>query len=121
MWIVPKEKPKDKLNRIIGTEEQDRADLWPLLSKAVYASFALLQPVRVPRQVIVEDRIEPLLKINLNPPLLQGMLRIRGHSPRRLCFVRHLTSPSALAVYSQNCRETLAAQDGDCCGRRTED
>jgi hypothetical protein len=47
-----------------GAVEQHRLDLPPRLPEAIDASLPLFEPVGVPRQVVVNDRIEMFLKLD---------------------------------------------------------
>ena len=60
----------DEVDLVVGAVEQDGADLGPLLAVAVDPALALLQPVRVPGQVVVEHGVEMVLEVD---PLRQAV------------------------------------------------
>ncbi len=54
----------DGVDDIVRAVQGDRPDDRLLLSEAVDAAFALLVPGRVPRQVVVHDRLEAVLEVD---------------------------------------------------------
>jgi hypothetical protein len=65
IWGGEGELELDRLvDRIIGAVEEDGLHVILGLAEAVDATLALLQTIRVPRQIVVDDRIEMVLQID---------------------------------------------------------
>ena len=54
----------DLVDLVVGAVEEDGLDLVARLAEAVDAALALLEAVRVPGQVVVDDRVEVLLEVD---------------------------------------------------------
>ena len=54
----------DAVDAVVGAVQGDRADDLPRLAEPVHPAFALLMAGRVPRQVVVDDRLEILLQVD---------------------------------------------------------
>ena len=54
----------DLVHRVVLPVQEAGLDLGPRLPEAVHAAFALLEAVRVPGEVVVEDRVEEALEVD---------------------------------------------------------
>src|SRR6266566_401230 len=52
------------VNYVVGTIEKDRFDFWSRLPIAIYSALALLKPIGIPWQIVVQNRIEVILEVD---------------------------------------------------------
>ena len=64
--VVPTEQDVEhqSINRVVTPVHRGNYNGWPRLTIPVYPAFTLLVPSGIPREVVVHDRIEPVLEID---------------------------------------------------------
>ncbi len=103
----------DAIDGIVATEEQAGFHLGRGLAKAINAAFALLEAIRIPRQIIVENRGEGLLEIDAFAQAVGGDKTRAALLPisSMRCF-RTSSGSSLVITCDVELRELLAAGAG---------